>query len=301
MTSCFWAIKSCTVSLGETTVVFKIDLGLILRRGYVSDAALVLAHVHFLKISGLPRQLSHFFLPFIKRGHLLQILIVDIHGRTLFSHQVIFKFFAKSFPIKFVYCVRVPKSWNISWIFVRFCHKSWTQNFRLGFFETFQLWNKRCLFFDKRGHWIARDWAASDQRWGRKVVVRATYNVLLLATNQTLKFNDLFFVLHVLFHVNQVLRKPSVFLQVICTLLYNASCQLVLLDIWWRKLSICLICRWVHLHHWTGWSEPNVFSRPVMESNHILILFFLSGFFCQFNYWIRISFSLKLKVIVCVF
>ena len=184
---------------------------------------------------------------------------------------------------------------------MRFCHKSWTQNFRLGFFETFQLWNKRCLFFDKRGHWIARDWAASDQRWGRKVVVRATYNVLLLPTYQTLKFNDLFFVLHVLFHVNQVLRKPSVFLQMICTLLYNASCQLVLLDIWWRKLSICLICRWVHLHHWTGWSEPNVFSRPVMESNHILILFFLSGFFCQFNYWIRISFSLKLKVIACVF
>ena len=110
MTSCFGAIKSCTVSLGETTVVFKIDLGLILRRGYVSDAALVLAHVHFLKISGLPRQLSHFFLPVIKRGHLFQILIVDIHGRTLFSHQVIFKFFAKSFPIKFVYCVRVPKS-----------------------------------------------------------------------------------------------------------------------------------------------------------------------------------------------
>jgi len=55
MTSCFGAIKSCTVSLGKTTVVFKIDLGLILRRGYVSDAALVLAHVHFLKISGLPR------------------------------------------------------------------------------------------------------------------------------------------------------------------------------------------------------------------------------------------------------
>ena len=66
MASCFGAIKLCIVLLGETTVVFKIDLGLILHGRNVSDAALVLGHVHFLKISGLPRQLSHFFLPVVK-------------------------------------------------------------------------------------------------------------------------------------------------------------------------------------------------------------------------------------------
>ena len=300
VSSCFRAIKLRTVPLGKTTVVFKIDLGLILRRWYVSDAALVLAHVHFLKISGLPRQLSHFFLPVVKRGHLLQIFIVDIHGGTWFSQEVIFEFFAKSFPIKFVSCVRVPKSWNISWVFVRFCHKSGTQNFWLSLFETFQLGNKRWLFLDKRGHWVACDWGARDQRRGRDVVLRRTYYVLLRTTYQTLKFNHLSFVLHVFVHVDQVLRKPSVFLQVICILLYDASCQSILLDVRWSILFICLVCWWIHLHRWTGWSEHAFPGRPVMESYHILILLFLTGFFCCFNYWIRISLW-KWQVFVCIF